>query len=124
VRFTHLGPQAAVLAGIGFVVTFIGATPVSIFAVARRRKPLIVPVPTRVPDRASVVLVDPEPAWEEAVDPDATVGMAPIVMDDDATVGMAPIVIDDDATVGIDPIIDPDTTTEIPVIDVAQSSHD
>ncbi len=124
VRFTHLGPQVAALAGIGLVVTFIGATPVAIFAVARRRKPMIVPVPAPVPDRASVVLVDPEHAWEGAVDPDATVGMAPIVMDDDATVGLAPIVMDDVATVGMDPVIDLDTTTEIPAIDVAQSSHD
>lgn len=120
VRFAHLGPPSGVLAGIGLLVTFVGAAPVAMFAVPRRRVPVIVPVP----DRASVVLVDPEHKHEVFVDPDATVGMAPIVMDDEPTVGMAPIVIDDDPTVGMTPIVDLDATAEIAAIDMAQSSHE
>jgi hypothetical protein len=110
------------LAVIGLLVTVIGAAPVALFAVPRHRKPVIVPVP----DRVSVVLVDPEHEREVFVDPDPTVGIAPIVMDDDpdATVGMAPIVMDDDPTVGMAPIVDVDATAEIPAIDVTQSSHE
>ena len=132
VRFAHLGPPAATLAGIGLVLTFIGAAPVAIFAVPRRRRPEIVPVPDRAPDRTSVVIVQPERPWNDtdmAVDDaDATVGMAPLVMDDEPTVGLAPIVDDDDATVAHEPVMwpdhDPDATTEIPAIDMAQSPHE
>jgi hypothetical protein len=143
VRFAHLGPPAATLTGIGLLVTLVGASPVAVFAVARRRKPAIVPVP----DRVSVVLVAHAPAGQGVVDPDATVGMPPIAFDDDPTMGMAPIAFDDDPTMGMAPIVvddeptmgmapimdmdmdmdmdlDLDMTAEIPAIDVAQSSHD
>ena len=122
VRFAHLGPQTGMLAGIGLLVTVIGAAPVALFAVPRHRKPVIVPVP----DRVSVVLVEPEHEREVFVDPDPTVGIAPILWEDDpdATVGMAPIVMDDDPTVGMAPYVDVDATAEIPAIDVTQSSHE
>jgi len=105
IRLTHMGPNALIVAGLGLVLTLVGAVPMAMFGVARRRRPTV----AIVPERASVVVVAP-PVDVVPMDPSDGV-------DPDATVAMEPIRVESPESEG-------ETTIAMEPIHVTQSSHD
>jgi len=109
VRLTHVGPHPLIVAGLGLVLALVGAVPMAIFGVARRRRPTV----AIVPERAPVVVVQPEPVVPMDVVPiETSAGVDP-----DATVAMEPIRVESPESEG-------ETTIAMEPIYVTQSSHD
>ena len=119
IRLTHMGPSPFIVAGLGLVLTLVGAVPMAVFGVARRRRPTV----AIVPERAPVVVVQPEPVVPMDVVPEPVVPMdvVPIEtsagVDPDATVAMEPIRVESPESEG-------ETTIAMEPIHVTQSSHD